>query len=249
MERLSLKIESFLRTGEGDFETIALELFAYQYEKNRPYHAYCRNQGATPGTVQRWQDIPAVPVRAFKSAELATFPVARSSAIFESSQTTAGGPSRHYLKDLLFYETALKTSFSHWVLPDAAHLPFLILTPAPGEAPRSSLTWMLDVVKRKYGADGSQFVVQRGRLDEPRLASLLKKYHAAGSPVALLGTTIAFLSFFDYLKKTNQRFILATGSRMVDTGGMKSPKPRSLACRFFEASVGCLGSPGISMHQ
>src|ERR1700682_2191221 len=108
MEHLQHNIGSFLKTGGGDFEREALELFAYQFEKNRPYQAYCRLQGVTPRGIRRWQDIPAVPIGAFKSSELATFPVAQAAAHFQSSGTTRQVRSHHFLKTLTYYETSLK---------------------------------------------------------------------------------------------------------------------------------------------
>ncbi len=224
MDRLESNIVGFLRSGEGDFERTALGLFAYQYEKNPPYRAYCRMQGIAPEKIDGWQDIPAAPIGAFKSTELATFPAGRAAAIFESSGTTRQVKSRHFLKTLTYYETSLKTSFTKAVLSDNAKLPFLILTPSPAEAPRSSLSWMMDVVKRSYGAPRSAYVVTRGRLDELHLATLLAQAETTGQPVALLGTTIAFLGFFDFATRAGKKYKLASGSRLMDTGGLKTEK-------------------------
>src|SRR4051812_27325385 len=129
MNPLAHEIDSFLRTGQGDFDRLALELFAYQFEKNAPYQAWCSAQGILPPEVKRWQDIPAVPVSAFKSAELATFPGGQSAAIFESSGTPHQIKSRHYLKTLSYYEASLKAGFQRAILPDHSKIPYLILTP------------------------------------------------------------------------------------------------------------------------
>src|SRR5476651_188065 len=106
MERIHHKIESFIRTGQGSFGSFALELFNHQFEKNLPYQAYCRSLGLEPVKIKRWQQIPAVPIQAFKSAALTTFPCARAAAVFESSGTTMKTPSRHYFKTLTHYEMA-----------------------------------------------------------------------------------------------------------------------------------------------
>ena len=234
MDRLAPKIISFLRTGQGHFEDLALELFAYQFEKNRPYQAYCRMQNITPDAVRRWQDIPAVPIGAFKSAELATLPAGQAAAVFESSGTMVAVKSRHILKTLTYYEMSLKSGFEKEILPDNARMPFFILAPSPAEAPHSSLSWMLDVVRRTYGALGSAYLVARGRLDEWRLASLLAKAEAAQQPVALLGTTIAFLAFFDHAAQTGKTYRLAPGSRLMDTGGLKTDKRETTRPTFVK---------------
>jgi hypothetical protein len=181
-----------------------------------------------------------VPISAFKSVELATFPVGQAAAVFESSGTTREVRSRHYLKTLSYYEASLKFSFKKWV---AAAGPYYILTPSPAEAPRSSLSWMMDVVKRTFGAAGSEYLVQHGRLDEMRLASLLSKAEKDQKPGVLLGTTIAFLAFFDYASKTGKTFHLASGSRLMDTGGMKTEKRRITRLEFVRQAGDILGIP------
>lgn len=237
MERIQHRIERLLRTGEGDFNSLALDLFSYQYELNRPYQAYCKSLGIAPGGLSLWKEIPAVPIRAFKSSELATFPVTQAAAVFESSHTTGHMPSRHYLKTLSYYEASLKSGFQKALLWDEAALTFFVLAPTPGEAPRSSLTWMLDVVKRRWGAAGSDYFITRGRLDVMRLMRALDQAEKAGKPVALLGTTLAFISFFDHCKEHHLAYRLAEGSRVMDTGGMKTSS-RNISREEFLASCG-----------
>jgi len=252
-EPLPRRIERFLRVEksddrsnapEDDFGALALELFAYQFDRNKPYQAFCQAQGVTAASIRRWEEIPAAPIAAFKSADLATFPLGRAAAVFHSSATTTGTPSRHYLKTLNYYEASLKAGFRRWVLPPSKEtLPFLILAPAPGEAPHASLSWMLDVVKRQWGGPGSDYFVQRGVLDEPRLTRVLNKLSAAGLPALLLGTTLAFLKFFDDCAARRASFKLAPGSRLMDTGGMKTQKREISRLEFVEQAGRFLGIP------
>ncbi len=224
MEKIDQRLLRFIRTGEGDFDALALDVFAHQFSLNAPYRAYARQTGKTPETVKTWKDIPAVSVTAFKSVELATFPVSQAAAHFQSSGTTRQIKSHHYLKTLTYYETALKAGFDKAVLPDHAKLPFFILTPSPAEAPRSSLSWMMDVVRRQCAAAGSSFFIARGRLDELSLLAGLGKAQADQQSIVLLGTTIAFMGLFDVMEKNKKAFSLAPGSRLMDTGGMKTQK-------------------------
>ncbi|OGR89313.1 MAG: hypothetical protein A2992_02815 [Elusimicrobia bacterium RIFCSPLOWO2_01_FULL_59_12] len=250
MERLESRIERFLRTGSGDFEDLALELFAHQFEKSPPYQAYCKAQNRTPGYVRMWEEIPAVPIAAFKSADLATFPVGRAAAVFHSSGTTQKTPSRHFLKTLTFYEASLEAGFSKNVLFQTDPAPFLILAPSPSEAPHSSLSWMLDVVNRRWGLPagrqgmpGGGFYIQRGLVEDGRLFRALEETQAAGSPIALLGTTLAFLAFFDQCAKQNKSFLCPTGSRLMDTGGMKTQAREVTRGEFLRRVWSTLGIP------
>jgi len=226
MERLSQRVEQFIRSGIGEWETLALDIFRHQFELNRPYRAYCGSLGKTPETVKIWEEIPAVPVQAFKSTELVTFPTNHAAAHFESSGTTQGAAktSHHWLKTLSYYELALKTSFRKHVLTSDAKIPMLIAAPSPGDAPRSSLSWMFEVVKNQWGETGSSYFVQGGRLNEPRLAFALQAAQDHGNPVLLLGTTVSWLALFDYLEQSGKTFQLPKGSRLFDTGGMKTSR-------------------------
>jgi hypothetical protein len=245
MIRIHKEIDRFLRTGVGDFDALALELFAYQFEFNAPYQAYCRAQDRTPATVGHWSQIPAVPVSAFKSVELATFPVGRAAAVFYSSTTTGQRPSRHFFRTLSYYETSLKRGFERWVMADSPgeRFPLALLVPSPGEAPHSSLTWMLEVVRRKWGTGQSRYFIERGSLEEDCLASWLDAAQRSGEPVALLGTTLAFLEFFDLCAKGSRVFQLPPGSRLMDTGGMKTQKREVSRGQFVGAVVRFLGIP------
>lgn len=244
MEKLELKIERFLRTGQGSFDALALELFAYQFECNTPYRAFCEAQQRTPSEVKDWLEIPAVPIQAFKGgAPLTTFSCERAAAVFHSSSTTGQTPSQHYLKTLTFYETALKSGFSAWIAPSEKKWPFCLLVPSPGEAPHSSLTWMLDVVMRQFGGAGSGYFIQRGLLDDWRLSRMLARAQTDGHPVVLLGTTLAFLAFFEQCSKQNKTFRLPIGSRLMDTGGMKTQKRDISRTEFVEQVERFFGIP------
>jgi hypothetical protein len=241
-ERLEQAIERFLRTGTGDFDSLALEVFHHQFEKNAPYRAFCQAQRKSPKEVLRWQDIPAVPVVGFKSSELATFPTERAAAVFHSSGTTLQ-TSRHFLRTLDYYEAALKWGAERYLFPDNARLPLLLMAPPPGEKPHSSLTWMLEVIKRIWGEPGSQYFIQRGRVDDWNAIKFLQTHQAAGRPVALLGTTLGFLELFDVFAKRQLAFRCAPGSRIMDTGGMKTAT-REVTREAFVALVdACLEIP------
>src|SRR5690242_16821928 len=73
---------------DSEFEHLALRLFALQYQNVLPYQRWCASRGATPGRVNSWRDIPAVPTEAFKEYDFTSLPLAERSAAFYSSGTT-----------------------------------------------------------------------------------------------------------------------------------------------------------------
>lgn len=212
---------------EAAFQRLALSLFAYQFDHNPPYQAYCRSLGKLPENISRWQEIPSVPVQAFKEFEIACFPSSQAVAVFHSSATTPGQPSRHYFPTLALYEASLASSFQKHVMEDQTGMDFLIFTPSPSEVPHSSLIHMLETVRRMFGGPASKYVVQEGKLRGKDITEALSQAQSGGKPVVLLGTTLAFWDFFDLCAARRWSWNLPEGSRIMDTGGMKA-RQRSL---------------------
>jgi hypothetical protein len=218
------------------FNDLALRVFAYQFERNRPYRAYCEARGRTPDRVDHWQEIPALPTAAFKKLPLTTFPPEEAEAIFETSGTTAGGRSgRHYMRTTALYDAALLPPFDAHVLPDGARPRMLSLGPSPRHSPRSSLGHMLGRVMAAFGGPGSAELAGERGIDLDGLARALEAAVAAAQPVCLLGTAFAFVHALESLEPA--RFPLPPGSRLMDTGGYKGRSrevPREELLRQYE---------------
>jgi hypothetical protein len=149
-----------------DFNSLALELFALQFQHNAAYRKICEARGLTPEVVEHWTRIPAVPTAAFKELELTCLAPAERPAVFHSSGTTEQKPSRHFhnAESLAVYEASLWTWFEKRFLRSADSLsassekrgqavraPLVILTPSPMQAPHSSLVHMFETVRQKLG--------------------------------------------------------------------------------------------------
>lgn len=212
------------RLPEGEFNRLALGVFRYQYERNRPYAAYCRARGRAPESVTAWQDIPALATDAFKEAELTTVPRDEVRVVYLTSGTTGGGEraGRHLLPDTDLYDASLLPNFRAHVLPDVDAIRIHVLGPTHRYNPHSSLGHMNSRVQEAFGLPGSEvFWTDEG----PRfgcLASALEKAEGEGVPVCLLGTAFGFVHFLDWLDGERRGdFRLPPGSRIMDTGGYK----------------------------
>lgn len=210
--------------GDDRFNDVALRVFAYQYERNAPYAAYCDRRGRTPVTVAHWTHVPAVPTAAFKEVTLSIGAPADAEAVFRTSGTTRGPEKRgtHYVMDASLYHLSLIPNFAACVLPDGAQPLMVSLMPPAREMPDSSLAHMIDVVMDRLGAEGSAHCasVEHG-IDTDRLAGTLHEAERAGAPVCLLGTSFAYVRWLDELSAAGARFRLPAGSRLMDTGGYK----------------------------
>jgi hypothetical protein len=234
------------RLDDTAFNDLALRAFAYQYERNQPFAAYARLRGRTPGEVEDWREIPAVPTAAFKEVKLVSGDAARAEAVFRTSGTTLGEERRgeHYLLDLSLYHDSLLPNFAAHLLPDDAELPMLSLLPPAAEMADSSLAHMIAVVIDRLGAPGSgSYATVADGIDEAALGAVLRRYEEAGTPVCLLGTSFAFVHWTDALCERDESFELAPGSRLMDTGGFKGRSREVDADELRETYVELLGIP------
>jgi hypothetical protein len=206
---------------DAAFNDLALRLFAYQFGANEPYRKYCERKGQTPANVTRWQDIPAVPIGAFKEALLVCAPPEEAVACFRSSGTTGTKTSEHFHPSLAGYDLSATTNWQAHVLPEGEPMRLLVLSPPREDLPNSSLAHYLSLMVERYGAPGSGFLLRDGRLDLEAVTAALRESEATGLPVALLGTSFAFVHVYDDLTTQGLHFTLPPGSRVMDTGGFK----------------------------
>jgi len=232
---------------DHEFNELALELFALQFQGNPAYAKICAARRLTPGSVGQWAQIPFVPASAFKELELSSLSPDERTAVFYSSGTTEQQPSRHFhsAESLAVYEASLWPWFAaNCLIPPAnpgctggsaeAGCQLVILTPPPAQAPHSSLVHMFETVRRHLGAANvpagrSPFC---GRLDGAGawgldFAAVLAALAPAPSsalrqPRLILGTAFSFVHLVDFLAENQLRLDLPPGSRVMETGGYKN---------------------------
>lgn len=252
-EQLAADIADFIQRGLDDtgvFDALARAVFAYQFQHNAPYQAFCQGRGVLPGTVTSWRDIPAAPAAAFKCFSLTCAPEEaclpeRGGRIFHSSGTTGAETSCHFLDApaLGLYRVSLNAGYGRFVLPDSASAPILALMLPPGDAPNSSLSFMLGELVERFGG---RFLVGDGWQQ-----ALAEELRTVAHPVTVFGTAFAWVHFFDAVSET---FSLPAGSRIVETGGFKGRSrevSRDELYNLFTVRLGvprafCLAEYGMS---
>lgn len=229
---------------QEDFGALALQLFAYQYEHNTPYRRFCRTRGAEPGRVADWTGIPPVPLTAFKELTLACEPPESAAAVFMTSGTTdPARRGRNHHPHLHLYDASLREGFAHWFLPDRAGMRMLVLNDRPQPQPHSSIAYFFSRLVDFFGGAGSDWFVDAGGLATPQLLAALREAEASGEPVALLGTSFAYVHLLDALAEHGLSFALPAGSRVLDTGGFKG-RSREVSPEQLRAILGArLGVP------
>ncbi|HEX6039964.1 hypothetical protein [Longimicrobium sp.] len=240
------------------FDRLARAVFAHQFACNRPYRLFCERRGASPDTVARWTDVPAVPTDAFKAAALVcgdpteiesaarAAEVHRSAAVFRTSGTTLGAEQRgtHYVPDLALYDAALRAGFRAQLLPENERMRMISLVPPPSAVPDSSLSHMAGAVLADFGtAESGWYVSPDGGIDHAGLADALRAAESADAPVCILGTAFALVHWLDTLADAGTRFRLPPGSRLMDTGGFKGRSREVTREELYGAVEDRLGIP------
>jgi hypothetical protein len=231
----------------GRFRKLALDLFAFQFERCPPYARFCAKRGRTPTKVTSWREIPAVPTGAFKELALRGFAEERVVKTFRTSGTSGRRRGELHLDTLAVYEASLLWSFRRHVLPDlkasGERMPLRVLAPSPSEASDSSLSHMFACVTKHLGAPGSGFDVKNGSLCFEGLFRAFERAVSDSNPLALCGTAFAFVHLVDELGRRGWRIQLPTGTRVMETGGFKGRSRSVPRAELYGALEEHLGVP------
>ena len=105
------------------------------------------------------------------------------------------------------------------------------------------MAYGMEQLKKKYGLPGSRFLMgERGFVPE-ELAKELKLAEHENIPVALIGASLGFLTFFDYCAQQGLAFNLPAGSRTLDAGGYKGKEREIARDEFLSLGSRFLGIP------
>ena len=188
--------------------------------------------------MKSWKDIPAMPTVAFKELVLASFPKKRCVKIFRTSGTSRVGRGVHFFDTLKLYEAAIVPSFRENCLPDRAALSYFFLVRSPKDAPDSSLSHMMGVVKRCFARGRGRFYVKKERMLFEKLLQDLKK---TKQQAFILSTAFSLKSFLDYLASKKLRLKLPAESRLMETGGFKGKAKEISRQKFYTLCEKYLG--------
>jgi hypothetical protein len=232
---------------EESFQPLALEVFRHQFSHVAPYRKYCVQRGITPDAVRSLDQVPAISTVAFKYARLescvAPSPAAR---LFLTSGTTAGkdGRGRHMVVRPEIYGVSALTHLRRMLFPDGARMPILALHPTADRMPESSLSQMISWCIQEFGTSPTLCAATRHGIEIATAIEFLNGMERSGAPVCILGTTASFAALFEAMRTRKIALHLASGSRVMDTGGAKGQiAPLSAEAMVSESEL-MLGIPG-----
>ncbi len=249
VRQLDRDVLDFVRKGRENqngerFNELALREFELQYHTIKPYREYCKKKGASPESVSRWDQIPAVPSLAFKEFILTSFPIERAEHAYFTSGTT--DPKRkgriyrdHGAVDLINAANGLLTR--EYVFPDRERMKILLMTPSPKMAPGMGMAIGLERVRTEFGTPESAYLITPLGLNVELLLKSLIEAERTGEPIALIGSSSGFIYFFKACEEEGIRFALPEGSRVCDGGGYLGQFGECSKEEYFELCSRVLG--------
>lgn len=223
---------------EISFSEKACRVFEYQYENNTVYNRYCNalhglsskdsskfkeklsilSPGNIRGEILEWarqdvDNIPLLPIQAFKDAELTCRPDTEPELVFRSSGTTGMARSSHLVADAGIYRESVNRGFHHFYGSEPSTI--LAYTPGYSENPESSLVWMLKELITECAGKASRFLP----LDEPLKQNDIDTIALDEDRIILFGAAFGLI---DLVESSN--VVLPGNSIVIETGGMKTHK-------------------------
>ena len=231
-------------TTEMDFNKLAIESFAYQYENNIPFRQFSIQQGSTPRTAKTWRDIPPVPINAFKSVLLTCCEPTSTGRTFMTSGTTQNGVcGKSYHPVLSVYDQSMIRNFKNRFLGDADKIKMGILFPDTDSMPNSSLAHYLSLALNNFGTESSGYLLTKEGIDFSRVFENLQYAQDTNTPYAMLGASFSIVHLLDEMAKQNKTYSLPAGSKILDTGGFKGQSRELEQNEFYEQLSMTFGVP------
>jgi len=208
VKNLSNKI--FEIDNDGDFESLCLDIFKFQYKNNLVYQEYINLLGVDVGRISNIKDIIFLPIEFFKTHKVVSLPQdVTCNHIFTSSGTTGVVPSCHYVYDIQLYEKSFIKNFraTYGAIEDYV---ILGLLPSYLERSGSSLIYMVKSLIAMSRPESGFYLY-----NYEELINLLLRLHSQNIPVILIGVTFALLTLAERYNVDLEEVII------IETGGMK----------------------------
>ncbi len=227
------------------FDDLALDIARFQLSQCPGFARLVQQErapGGAPGGVlgADWRtadDIPAVPVDAFRLTRVAPHPEELDSFVFQTSGTTSKDAGRHPVRDISTYRALALTLARMTLFSQTPRGIVVALAEDPGPNPSSSLTMMMRLFMAEFdgqalsrdprGAaldlhDPSRWLVDQGIVCIDRLARVCRLARDRSAPLTILATSFAVAAALEALDGEAPRTPPQT--RLMITGGFKGRK-------------------------
>jgi len=212
----------FSLQGSESFENIALDIFHFQYSKNRIYSQYVDYLGLKPQEINSIESIPFLPIEFFKTHEIILDEL-KAEIVFLSSSTTGLFPSRHLVADCRLYKQSFLSAFEFFIGNPQDYC-FLALLPSYLERQGSSLIYMINELMTVSNHPDNGYYLNQ--YDE--IIAKINKLKQNNQKYILFGVTYALLDFAKYFNSELGQGIV------IETGGMKGKRKELIKQEVYD---------------
>lgn len=237
MNQSQSRLSSMIFEADLPFRDKALQAYQLQVLRSPVYRVFSQSYYAPGELPDKVENIPLLPIRAFKDTEMIVEGAA-AELTFKSSGTGSMTRSKHPVADQKIYETAVIKGFEqHFSLSD--HV-LLCYTPGYNENPDSSLLRMLDFLIKRDDEHLSRFLP----LDQPLQTSLFDEVTRSGRTIILFGAAFGLLDLVEMNSAP-----LPDGSHIIETGGMKTYRREMEKSELRQVLGKSFKIPGSQIHS
>lgn len=205
-----------------EFNSLALEIFEYQYNNTVVYKEFCDYLGVSVRNVSKLKDIPFLPIELFKHREIKAEHITPEFC-FKSSGTTGVNVSKHYVADLKLYKTSFQNTFKKFY-GEIEDYCVLALLPSYLERQDSSLVYMVQDLIEQSRNPASGFYLD----DYEKLVGTLQRLDLQGTSVILLGVSFALVDL------ASQFRLNLHNTKVIETGGMKGRRKEMIRAELHQ---------------
>ncbi|MEN8257198.1 MAG: hypothetical protein ABFS09_04985 [Thermodesulfobacteriota bacterium] len=234
-KELIAKISAFIGDARtGDFNSLACQLFAYQFEHIPAARAYYERCGVSPSTLDNFTDIPAIGLNIFKRYEL--FDGTSCQKTFRTSGTSGKGrgSSCFAAEDLELMALSILENAQATLFADQQKTRFMMLVPNPEEAPDIIMAHGMAVIAEKWATEPPFYAICKGAFLGKEAVEYLQQCIADKAPVTIIGGSFGFVNFIDKVAPQLGSLPLPQGSRVLDAGGFKGRSRELTRTGFLE---------------
>ena len=219
---------------DDDFNSVALEVFRFQYRNNALYRRFVDLLSVDVSKVKRWEDVPCLPIECFKTNKVVAFDV-EPIDYFQSSATTSMVTSKHYFFTGEVYTRSFLNTFSlFW--GDPSQYCILALLPNYLHQTHSSLIFMVRELIKQTGCEYSGFY----DAITPQLVEYLKNPECLPKRLILFGVSYSLLDLVE-------SYDFSLGDAIVfETGGMKGRRKEMVREELHSLLTNGLGVKSIA---
>lgn len=211
------------------FDNLALTIFEFQFDYNKPYRNHCLHLGVKKEDVRQWSEIPFMLTEDYKKGAVeTTVPICREGLFYETSGTTSGIRGRVYrdpgfflLRERAIWAAGRRELFFRFgdEKVDIAFLDF---------PDRRKLGYPLSYsvlynIQKYFGSEKSKFFDITSNSECQRLIDMIEANNRMSRPLVILGPSYHLSRFLNFLHLNKLLHItLPQRSMVLDSGGLKN---------------------------